>query len=69
MDGYDSFSFLEFVVACHTVTLSRIFVEGNCEEWQKNLLDLTCAGMRVNLADINKDYKANIGLIINIRIK
>lgn len=64
------FSFLEFVVACHTVTLSRIFVEaGNCEEWEKNLLDLSCAGMRVNLVDINKDYKAKSGLIINIRIK
>lgn len=60
------FSFLEFVVACHTVTLSRIFVEGNCEEWEKNLLDLSCAGMSV---DINKDYKAKSGLIINIRIK
>ena len=35
---------------------------------KKNLLGLTCAGMRVNLADINKDYKAKIGLIINIRI-
>lgn len=63
------FSFLEFVVACHIVTLSRIFVEGICEEGQKNLLDLTCAGIRVNLTDINRDYKAKIGLIFHIRIK
>ena len=56
-------------MACHIVTLSRIFVEGICEEGQKNLLDLTCAGMRVNLTDINRDYKAKIGLIFHIRIK
>ena len=63
------FSFVEFVVVCHKVTLSRIIVEGNCEERQKTLLELTCAGMRVNPADI-KDYKAKLhGLIINIRIK
>ena len=63
------FAFLEFVVVCHKVTLSRIFVEGNGKEWQKNLLDFTCAGIRVNLADTNKDYKAKIGLIINTRVK